>query len=128
MNRILLDTSAYSAFMRGDESTVDSLRQADEIAITPVILGELKAGFMRGSRRKENEAILGRFLESPRVNVIPIDEGTSDRYATILNALRQAGTPIPSNDLWIAASAMQHGFKVLTTDAHFAKIPHILLE
>jgi predicted nucleic acid-binding protein len=127
MNRLLLDTSAYSAFMRGEKFVVESIQEADEIALTPIILGELKAGFLRGSRRKENEAILGKFLESPRASVLPLDEGTAERYAAIVDALRTAGTPIPTNDLWIAASAMQHGFKVLTMDAHFRKIPQIVL-
>ena len=127
MSRILLDTSAYSAFMRGDGAVVQSLREAREIGLTPVVLGELLAGFRRAARRKENEALLARFLASPRVRVFAVDEETADRYALILNALRAAGTPVPTNDLWIAASAMQHGFKVLTTDAHFAKIPQVAL-
>lgn len=127
MSRVLLDTSAYSAFMRGDEAEVQSIREAREIRLTPVVLGELLAGFRRGTRRKENEALLVRFLASPRVRVLALDEETADRYAIILNALRAAGTPVPTNDLWIAASAMQHGLKVLTTDAHFGKIPQVAL-
>jgi len=127
MSRLLLDTSAYSAFMRGDEAVVQSIRGARELCLTPVVLGELLAGFRRGTRRKENEALLARFLASPRVRVLALDEETADRYAIILNALRAAGTPVPTNDLWIAASAMQHGLKVLTTDAHFAKIPQVAL-
>jgi tRNA(fMet)-specific endonuclease VapC len=127
VNRILLDTSAYSALMRGDARVVEALREADEVCVTPVILGELRAGFLAGSRRKANETILREFLDSPRVRVIPMDEGTSERYAVILCALRRAGTPIPTNDLWISASAMQHGLKVLTTDAHFQKVQQIVL-
>ncbi len=127
MNRVLLDTSAYSALMRGDARVLEALREADEVCVTPVILGELRAGFMGGGKRKANEATLREFLGSPRARVIPLDEGTSERYAVILHALRQAGTPIPANDLWIAASAMQHGLKVLTTDAHFVKVQQIVL-
>ena len=127
MNRVLLDTSAYSALMRGDARVLEALREADEVCVTPVILGELRAGFMGGGKRKANEAALREFLGSPRARVIPLDEGTSERYAVILHALRQAGTPIPANDLWIAASAMQHGLKVLTTDAHFVKVQQIVL-
>ena len=127
INRLLLDTSAYSAFMRGEKSVVEAVQSADEIGLTPIVLGELKAGFMRGTRQKENEAFLGRFLESPRVSIFTVDEGTSERYAVILNGLRKAGTPVPTNDLWIAASAMQHGLKVLTTDAHFGRISQIVV-
>jgi tRNA(fMet)-specific endonuclease VapC len=127
VNRILLDTSAYSALMRGDARVLETLREADEVCVTPIILGELRAGFLAGSRRKANEGTLREFLDSPRVRVIPLDEGTSERYAVILCALRRAGTPIPTNDLWISASAMQHGLKVLTTDAHFQKVQQIVL-
>lgn len=127
MNRVLLDTSAYSALMRGDERVVEALREADEVCLIPIVLGELKAGFMAGTRRRANEAILREFLDSPRARVIPLDEETSERYAVIVQSLRKAGTPIPTNDLWIAASAMQHGLKLLTTDAHFQKVPQIVL-
>jgi predicted nucleic acid-binding protein len=85
------------------------------------------AGFLSGERRAKNQAELARFLESPRVNLIDVDEGTAERYAVIFTTLRKAGTPIPTNDLWIAASAMQHGLRVLTRDAHFAKVPQILI-
>ena len=127
MNRVLLDTSAYSALMRGDERVLQVLREAEEVCVTPVILGELMAGFLAGGKRKANETLLKEFLDSPRARVLPLDEGTSERYAVIVQSLRKAGTPIPTNDLWIAASAMQHGLKVLTTDAHFQKVQQIVL-
>ena len=127
MNRVLLDTSAYSALMRGDERVLQVLREAEEVCVTPVILGELMAGFLAGGKRKANETLLKEFLDSPRARVLPLDEGTSERYAVIVQSLRKAGTPIPTNDLWIAASAMQHGLKVLTTDAHFRKVQQIVL-
>ena len=127
MNRVLLDTSAYSALMRGDERVLQVLREAEEVCVTPVILGELMAGFLAGGKRKANETLLKEFLDSPRARVLPLDEGTSERYAVIVLSLRKAGTPIPTNDLWIAASAMQHGLKVLTTDAHFQKVQQIVL-
>lgn len=128
MSRILLDTSGYSGFLRGNVSIRRSLQEADEIVVNPVILGELKAGFLRGKSRRRNEDELAHFLASPRVTVAGMDEGTSDRYAAILDGLRRAGTPIPTNDLWIAATAMQHGLRVVTTDAHFLRVPQILVE
>jgi predicted nucleic acid-binding protein len=128
MSRVLLDTSGYSAFLRGDASIKRNLQEADEIVVNPVVLGELKAGFLRGKSRGRNEKELARFLGSPRVTVASVDEGTSDRYAAILDGLRRAGTPIPTNDLWIAATAMQHGLSVVTTDAHFLRVPQILVE
>lgn len=128
MSRVLLDTSGYSAFLRGDASIKRTLQEADEIVVNPVVLGELKSGFLRGKSRRKNEQELSLFLASPRVTVAGMDEGTSDRYAAILDGLRRAGTPIPTNDLWIAATAMQHGLSVVTTDAHFLRVPQILVE
>ncbi|MBI2899629.1 MAG: type II toxin-antitoxin system VapC family toxin [Planctomycetes bacterium] len=127
MNAVLLDTSAYSAFRRGLAPAVHVLRTVAEIAVTPVVLGELLAGFRLGKHRSENEEELSSFLDSPRVRIVPVDETTADRYAAILAALRRAGTPIPTNDMWIAASAMQHGLVVLTSDAHFERVPQVLV-
>ena len=128
MKRILLDTSAYSAFMRGNGKVKSIIQEALEIHLSPVVLGELKAGFRRGRHRRKNEAELETFMSSPRVSVPEIDEETADGYAEILNDLKEAGTPIPTNDLWIAASAMQHGIRVVTSDAHFKNVRRILVE
>jgi tRNA(fMet)-specific endonuclease VapC len=128
VTRILLDTSAYSALLRGDERVRDALRQADEIRVNPVVLGELLAGFLRGGKRQKNEAELRRFLASPRVQVVGIDAQTAERYALVLASLRRRGKPIPSNDLWIAASAAQHGLRLLTLDAHFLEVEQILVD
>lgn len=127
-SRIILDTSAYSAFLKGNPDIKLSLQQADEIFMNPVILGELLAGFAMGKNETKNRNILQEFLSSPRLKVIPIDEETSERYAVIINHLRAQGTPIPANDLWIAASAMQYGLKVVTTDNHYLKAPQIITE
>ena len=126
MKRLLLDTSAYAAFMRGDGEAVHVLREADEIYLNAIVLGEMLAGFMGGGRQDKNEKELTRFLESPRVNLIDVNESTAERYAVIFTTLREAGTPIPTNDLWIAASAMQYGLRLLTLDSHFTRVPQIL--
>ena len=126
MNRLLLDTSAYAAFLRGEVGTIAAIREADEIYLSAVVLGEMLAGFFSGKRRSKNQAELARFLESPRVSMIDIDEGTAERYAVIFTTLRKARAPIPTNNLWIAASAMQYGLRLLTLDAHLAKVPQIL--
>jgi tRNA(fMet)-specific endonuclease VapC len=129
VTRILLDTSAYSAFFRGHAGVVAALQEADEIALTPVVLGELRAGFVQGKRRAENQRELAEFLASPRVFVYDVDAETAIRYAAVVQSLRSAGTPIPTNDIWIAASALQHGFSVVTTDSeHFGKVANLTVE
>ncbi|HUP50007.1 MAG TPA: type II toxin-antitoxin system VapC family toxin [Thermoanaerobaculia bacterium] len=127
MNRLLLDTSAYVAFMRGHAETVEALRHADEIYLSATALGEMLAGFLSGTRQQQNRGELARFLDSPRVTLLDVDEETAERYAVIFAALRAGGTPIPTNDVWIAASAMQHGLRLLTLDEHFTKVPQIIL-
>lgn len=127
-NRIVLDTSAYSEYLKGNQAIKGSIQQADEISVTPVILGELIAGFVKGRFEKKNRELLKEFLMSPRVSIIDMDEETSQRYAIIFNYLREQGTPIPTNDVWIAASAMQCGMKILTTDKHYQQVPLVLVE
>jgi tRNA(fMet)-specific endonuclease VapC len=126
--KVMMDTSAYTAFLRGSPEVKEAVQQADEIVFNPVVLGELIAGFLMGRNERKNRAILKDFLSSPRVIVAEIDEETSERYAVIVRSLRMKGTPIPNNDLWIAASAMQYGLKVLTTDKHYLKVPQIITE
>ncbi len=127
MSRLLLDTTAYSAMCRGDDRLAEPLREASEVALTPVVLGELLYGFARGRLERENHRLLRAFLETERVRVVAIDEETAERYAAIRDHLRRQGTPIPTNDLWIAASAAQHGLTVLSLDKHFKDVPQILL-
>ncbi len=126
--RLLIDTSAFSAFMRGHAEIKTALQEAEAIYLSTVVLGELKAGFIKGGRRRRNESELTRFLASPRVGLLDLTEETADRYAVILNSLWEAGTPIPTNDIWISASAMEHGLQLLTTDAHYQKVPQILVQ
>ena len=127
MSRLLLDTSAYSAIRRGDERLRELTRESQEIHLSPIVLGELRAGFSKGKRQSANEALLREFLASPRCHVPAIDEETSHRYALIHDHLRRQGTPVSPNDLWIAASAAQHGLRVVTLDGDFDRIPQVLV-
>jgi predicted nucleic acid-binding protein len=123
LSRLSLDTWAYSAFKRGHPEIQHRIREAFQVQLNPVVLGELRAGFLKGTRLRENLHELAQFLASPHVSVVGVDEETAERYAVIVDSLRQAGTPIPTNDIWIAASAMQYGAILLSTDPHFRAVP-----
>jgi predicted nucleic acid-binding protein len=127
-HKVMLDTSAYSALLRGNGEVKRALQEADEIYLNAVVLGELYSGFAQGSREKKNRDILKDFLSSPRIQIAALDEETAERYAAIITYLRSKGTPIPTNDLWIAATAMQYGLKLLTTDGHYRSVPQIIVE
>lgn len=123
--RVCLDTSAYSAFKRGHEGALDAIQRADELIMPAVVIGELLAGFRMGNRETENRQDLDRFLGSKRVRVASLDAETGQRYSEIVVYLRDQGSPIPTNDIWIASTAMQWGLRVLTSDRHFACLPQI---
>lgn len=125
---MMLDTSAIAGFFKGTPGVADFCRTSDELYVNPVVIGELIAGFTAGANGPGNRQFLSRFLSSQRVMSVDIDEETSERYAAIHSLLRRNGTPIPTNDVWIAASAMQHGLKLLTSDGHFLKVPQIIVE
>lgn len=127
MKRILLDTSAYAAFRRGHAGLKVVVNEAAEFALNPVVLGELRSGFLKGDRPADNERQLREFLASPRCRVVVIDDETAERYAVIHDYLRRHGTPVSPNDLWIAASAAQHGLSVITLDGDFDRIPQVLV-
>ncbi len=122
MRPILLDTNAYTAFMLGEAEVIEVVAYAERLYLNSVVLGELLGGFAAGTREPKNRAELARFLDSPRVEVLPITAQTADSYALVYASLRRRGQPIPTNDLWIAASALEHGAGLLTRDAHFAQI------
>lgn len=123
----LLDTSAYSAFKRGHKQVVGVCRYAEKIVVPCVVLGELYAGFRLGGRESLNRRELATFMRSPRVSTVDVDEATAERYAAIRTFLREAGTPVSANDMWIAACAMRHGLAVLTCDSDFLRIPQIIV-
>ncbi len=124
---MMLDTSAYSAFKRGHAEVIAALRRARPVLVPAIVVGELLAGFARSALRERNERELAAFLGRARIREVPITHDTADRYATIHAALRAAGTPIPTNDMWIAASAMEHGAELMTLDGDFASVPQILV-
>ena len=119
MKKVLIDTNIYSLAMKGDAEVVRTLRKIDQIGFSVVSIGELFSGFKGSRREAQNRDELNFFLDSPRVVIHGIDAGTADFYASVLNNLKAADTHIPTNDIWIAALAFQHGYKVYTKDRHF---------
>jgi predicted nucleic acid-binding protein len=125
MSRYCLDTSAYSHFQRGDPEVVELLDRAEWIGVPATTLGELRTGFILGGRRAENESELDRFLAHPIVDVVPVDDEVSRHFAAIVVELRRSGTPIPTNDIWIAAASARVGALVLTYDRHFERMARV---
>jgi len=120
--KLLLDTSAYVEFKRNVVEVVEIIVRAELILFSPVILGELLFGFRNGTRFKENMDDLNKFLQHEVVKLVQIGEITSDRYSRIAAKLKRQGTPIPTNDIWIAAQTMEHGAELITSDQHFETI------
>ena len=124
--KLLLDTSAYVNFKRNIAEIVDIITKADSILFSPIVLGELMYGFRYGSRFKKNMDDLNQFLDHEVVELIQIGEITSDRYSRIALQLKQQGTPIPSNDIWIAAQTVESGAELISSDQHFKSIPGLV--
>ena len=122
MRPIAIDTNAYTAFKRGDAGIVAVLQHAPSILVCVTVLGELLGGFAAGSREQTHRSELTQFISTARVKVVASTAATADLYALVYAALRRKGQPIPGNDLWIAASCLEHGAALLTLDAHFQAI------
>ena len=123
--RYCLDTSAYIRFLRGDPASVDAIDGAAWIGFPTIALGELYTGFALTGNRPEDLAGMGDFLAHPVVEIIPADDEVAKAYGRIVAELRTAGSPLPTNDVWIAACAVRTSSVVLTHDAHFTRIARI---
>jgi len=123
--RLALDTHRYADLCRGDASVVETVEVAEEVWLPFIVLGELRAGFGVGSQGPRNEAILRRFLLKSGVGVLYPDEQTTHHYAALYRQLRKQGTPIPTNDMWIAALVLQHSLVLFARDAHFDALPQL---
>jgi len=120
--KVALDTNAYSALMRGHRDVASLVRRAEAVLLPAVVAGELLYGFRYGSRFEENAARLDAFLETASVQLLPLTFTTADRFGRIATALREKGTPIPTNDIWIAAQAMEAGADLVSSDTHFGLV------
>ena len=123
--RVLLDSNAYGQLMRGRDRVSRIVRSAEEVLLSAVVLGELLYGFRHGSRHERNARQMRAFLDNPYVAVVPVGEITADRYSRIAASLRVKGRPIPTNDIWIAAHAMETGADLVSADRHFEHVEEI---
>ena len=118
----LLDTNAYVALKRNHEQVAEIVRQSTELVFSTVVIGELLFGFRNGARFDRNTRELDELLSAERVSVLPVTRTTADRFGRIAAALRKAGTPIPTNDIWIAAHVFESGSELVTFDRHFEAV------
>lgn len=126
MKRLFLDTSAYSAFKKGGAEVIGIIRQADEVRVNSVVVGELLSGFEGGKWRDQNRSELEEFLNHETVTLQDVTHETAERYAFVRQRLKKRGTPIPSNDMWIAASAMESGSFLVTLDSDFSHLENVI--
>jgi len=120
--KLLLDTNAYTALLSGRPQVTERVRRAEKILLSTVVAGELLFGFRNGTRFEENNRRLSAFLENPFVELLPVTLNTADRFGRIAAALRSKGHPIPTNDIWVAAHAMESGADLLSYDQHFSAV------
>lgn len=124
--RVALDTNRVVDLFRGDARLADRLGTCDEVWIPLFVLAEIKAGFQGGTQRRRNEILLQRLLNKATVGVLLPGRETAEHYARLFVQLKRAGTPVPNNDLWIAALALEHDLVLITRDEHFTRIPQLL--
>ena len=127
MKKILLDTNAYARLVAGEEQILDIICAADKVYMSIFVLGELYSGFRGGNRMRENNEILLRFLRKASVETIGGTSETAEIFGELKDSLRKAGTPVPINDIWIAAHAIEFGAVIVSYDKHFSKIPQVRL-
>jgi tRNA(fMet)-specific endonuclease VapC len=124
--RVALDTNRLTDLFQGDAELADRLGECDEVWIPLIVLAEMKAGFLGGSQQYRNETLLRTFLGKPTVGILLPARETAEQYARLFVQLKRAGTPIPDNDLWIAALVLEHDLQLITRDRHFERVPQLL--
>lgn len=124
--RVAIDTNRYVDLCKGVEETVEVLETADIVVVPFVVLAELRAGFLLGRRQVENERALNALLLKDGVEVLFADDQTTHHYASVYRQLRKQGTPIPTNDMWLAALVLQHNLALHARDKHFEHLPQLV--
>ena len=123
--RLALDTNRYVDLCKGLTPTVDFVATADAVFLPFIVVAELRAGFALGRRGAENERTLRRLLQKEGVHLLLPDDQTTFHYASVFRELRQQGTPIPTNDIWIAALVLEHNLVLHARDEHFDHVPQL---
>lgn len=121
-----MDTNRLTDLFQGDAELADRLSECDEVWLPLMVLAEIKAGFHGGAQQQHNEVLLQKFLSKPTVGILLPARETAEHYARLFVQLKRAGTPVPDNDLWIAALALEHDLRLIARDNHFKQIPQLL--
>jgi tRNA(fMet)-specific endonuclease VapC len=127
MKTVVLDTNAYTGLLKGDEEVLNAVASADIVFMSIFVLGELHAGFAGGTKNRENREILKKFLSKPSVKVLDATSETAEIFGSLKNSLKSAGTPLPINDVWIAAHCKETNSLIVTYDRHFRQVAGIRL-
>ena len=123
--RVLIDTNAYVELGKRNTHIRTILEAAHEIIVSTIVLGELYSGFSLGSKKEQNIREIEEFLGQPGVIVVAPSKDVAERYGEVFRILKKNGTPIPTNDIWIAATALETASRILSFDTHFALVPGI---
>jgi tRNA(fMet)-specific endonuclease VapC len=124
--RVALDTNRLTDLFQGDDALASQLGTCEEVWIPLVVLAEIKAGFYGGNQQHRNEILLQELFAKTTVGLLLPSRETAEHYARLFVQLKRAGTPVPDNDLWIAAMVLEHDLVLITRDRHFERIPQLL--
>ena len=125
--RVALDTNRYVDLCNGVSETKSIVAEAEFVMLPFIVLAELRSGFAHGNQQADNERTLQRFLLKDGVTALFADAQTTYHYAALYRQLRKQGTPMPTNDMWIAALAVQHNLVLHSRDRHFEHLPQLVL-
>ncbi len=125
MKKIVLDTNAYTRMLAGDEEVLNIVASVEKVFMSIFVIGELQSGFLGGNKYRDNRDTLKSFLSKTTVKILNATNETAEIYGSLKHALKKEGTPLPINDVWIAAHSIETGSLIVTYDKHFDKIPGI---
>lgn len=119
---ILLDTNAYTKFVDGDRDIWRKIKNSGTVYFSTIVLGELYTGFMGGTKEAENIARLNKFLHYSKIEILNVSSKTAEIFGKVWGKLKRGGTPLPHNDIWIAAHAIEKDVDLISYDKHFLSV------